>query len=164
MQIAIIGGGLSGLVSAYRLSPDHNITIYEKSAEIGGLLSSYHREKYSIERYYHHFFSGDAHFLQLLDELHVSDDILWLKGSTGTYQDGNIYPLTTPFEILRYPHLTLHEKLRLAIFTKKVKNLNLTDLDTISAEKFLTRELGEKIFRSFFRPLLHSKFSQNATR
>ncbi|HOJ97785.1 MAG TPA: FAD-dependent oxidoreductase, partial [Methanospirillum sp.] len=37
MRIAIIGGGISGLVSAYKLSPDHKITIYEKSAEIGGL-------------------------------------------------------------------------------------------------------------------------------
>lgn len=162
MRIAIIGGGISGLVSGYRLSKDHKITIYEKSAEIGGLLSSYHRKAYSIERYYHHFFSGDRAFLHLLDELNLSDTILWLKGSTGTYQNGTIYPLTTPLEILLYPHLSVFEKFRLALFTKKIKHFDLSHLDTISAEKFLTEQLGEKIYRSFFRPLLNSKFGQNA--
>lgn len=162
MRIAIIGGGISGLVSAYRLSPDHKITIYEKSAEIGGLLSSYHREIYSIERYYHHFFSGDTAFLHLLEELNLSEKILWLKGSTGTYQNKAVYPLTTPLEILRYPHLSILDKFRLALFTKKVKTFNLSNLDGVSAEKFLTEQLGEKIFRSFFRPLLNSKFGQNA--
>lgn len=162
MRIAIIGGGISGLVSAYKLSPNHEITIYEKSAEIGGLLSSYHREKYSIEKYYHHFFSGDTSFLNLLKELNLSDRILWLKGSTGTWVSGTLYPLTTPFEILRYPHLSLYDKFRLALFTKKAKTFDTIKLDTISAEKFLTEQLGEKIYRSFFRPLLNSKFGQNA--
>lgn len=162
MRIAIIGGGISGLVSAYRLSPNHKITIYEKSAEIGGLLSSYRRETYSIERYYHHFFSGDTALLYLLEELNLSDKILWLKGSTGTYQNGRVCPLTTPLEILRYPHLSVFDKFRLGLFTKKVKTFDLTKLDRVSAEKFLTEQLGERIFRSFFRPLLNSKFGQNA--
>lgn len=162
MRIAIIGGGLSGLVSGYRLSPCHNISIYEKSGEIGGLVSSYTREHYSVERYYHHFFSRDTCLLNLLEELNLSNEILWLKGSTGTYQNGNVYPLTTPLEILKYPHLSLCDKFRLALFTKKVNRFHISDLDAISAEKFLIGELGEKIYRSFFRPLLNSKFGQNA--
>ncbi len=162
MRIAIIGGGISGLVSAYRLSPNHKITIYEKSAEIGGLLSSYYREGYAIEKYYHHFFSGDTQFLHLLDELGLKEKICWLNGSTGTYQNGRIYPLTTPLEILRYPYLSIADKFRLALFTKKIKSYDPEQLDTISAEKFLTGQLGEKIYRSFFRPLLNSKFGQNA--
>ena len=162
MRIAIIGGGVSGLVSAYKLSKDHKITIYEKSAEIGGLLSSYHRENYSIEKYYHHFFSGDTSFLNLLDELNLSHKILWLMGSTGTLFNGTLYPLTTPFEILCYPHLSMIDKFRLALFTKKTKTFDLLKLDGISAEKFLTEQLGDKIFQSFFRPLLNSKFGQNA--
>lgn len=162
MRIAIIGGGLSGLVSAYRLSPDHEITIYEKSAELGGLLSSYHRGTYSIERYYHHFFTGDESFLHLLDELRLTEDILWLKGSTGTYLNGVIYPLTTPIEILRYPHLTIPDKIKLGLFTKKVRTFDLSELDAISAEKFLHEQVGDKIYQSFFRPLLKSKFGMNA--
>lgn len=36
MKIGIIGGGISGLGAAYLLSPDHEVTLYEKNAYIGG--------------------------------------------------------------------------------------------------------------------------------
>src|SRR5690242_3885451 len=35
-KIAIVGTGISGLGSAYLLNPDHDITVYEKAARIGG--------------------------------------------------------------------------------------------------------------------------------
>ncbi len=35
-KIAIVGTGISGLGSAFLLNPDHDITVYEKSAQIGG--------------------------------------------------------------------------------------------------------------------------------
>ena len=35
-KIAIIGTGISGLGSAFLLNPDHEITVYEKAARIGG--------------------------------------------------------------------------------------------------------------------------------
>lgn len=36
MKIAVIGSGVSGLVSAYLLAPHHQVVIIEKSARIGG--------------------------------------------------------------------------------------------------------------------------------
>ena len=36
MKIAIIGTGISGLGAAYLLAPNHDITVYEKNAYIGG--------------------------------------------------------------------------------------------------------------------------------
>ena len=35
-KIAILGTGISGLGSAFLLNPDHEITVYEKAARIGG--------------------------------------------------------------------------------------------------------------------------------
>jgi len=35
-RIAIVGGGISGLASAYLLCPDHDITIYEAAPRLGG--------------------------------------------------------------------------------------------------------------------------------
>ena len=161
MRIAIIGGGLTGLAAGFRLSPSHEIIIIEKEKMAGGLLSSYQRPGYSIERYYHHFFSGDKKLLALLSDLGIQNDIVWLKGSTGTLIDGKIFPLTTPFEIIRYPYLSLTDKLKLALFTKRAKDLLSDELDNISAEEFIIHNLGDRIFRSFFRPLLISKFGSN---
>ncbi len=36
MRIAIIGGGISGLVAGYRLQEDHDVTLYEANDYIGG--------------------------------------------------------------------------------------------------------------------------------
>ncbi len=37
MRIAVIGSGISGMVSAYLLSQDHDIVLYEANDYIGGL-------------------------------------------------------------------------------------------------------------------------------
>jgi predicted NAD/FAD-binding protein len=36
MRIAVIGSGISGMVAAYRLSRDHEVTVYESGAYVGG--------------------------------------------------------------------------------------------------------------------------------
>jgi predicted NAD/FAD-binding protein len=36
MRIAVIGSGISGMVAAYRLCPEHDVTVYESAAHIGG--------------------------------------------------------------------------------------------------------------------------------
>ena len=36
MKIAVIGGGISGLMAAYRLNDSHQITLYEANSYVGG--------------------------------------------------------------------------------------------------------------------------------
>ena len=36
MRIAIVGAGISGLVAAHRLHPEHDITVYEAGDHVGG--------------------------------------------------------------------------------------------------------------------------------
>ena len=36
MRIAVVGSGISGMVAAYRLSPEHEVTVFESGAHIGG--------------------------------------------------------------------------------------------------------------------------------
>ncbi len=164
MRIGIIGGGLAGLVAGYSLSNDHEVVILEKERELGGFLSSYVLDNYSIERYYHHFFSGDRSLMALLDELNLHQDIIWLSGSTGSFKDGEIHPLTSPLEILRYPYLHLMDKARLGLFTKRAPRMDMAQLDDVTAKEFIISELGTRVYESFFEPLLKSKFGQNADR
>lgn len=160
MHICVIGGGLTGLSAALRLSGDHTVTVLEMDEEPGGCLSSYRLPDYAIESLYHHCFSGDRHLLSLIDELGLTDRLEWLKGSTGYMVGGRISPLTTPFEILRYPHLSLFEKIRLGLFVLGSKNTDYKSLDEIPAERFIREKLGDQIYRSFFEPLLRSKFGE----
>ncbi len=53
MKIAIVGAGISGLVSAYLLSQDHDITVYEAADYIGGHTNTvsvqFNGRKYEVD-------------------------------------------------------------------------------------------------------------------
>jgi protoporphyrinogen oxidase len=158
MRICILGGGLCGLAASLRLSRSSEVTLLERDRELGGCLSSYRLDGCWVERFYHHCFAGDAHLLSLLAEIGLSDRLEWLRGTTGSFAGGKVYPLNTPLEILRYPHLSALDKARLALFTLGAKRMKAGDLDMVTARDFIIARLGEEIYRQFFRPLIRSKF------
>ncbi|MDD1662688.1 MAG: FAD-dependent oxidoreductase, partial [Methanomicrobiales archaeon] len=158
MRVCILGGGLCGLVAALHLSESSEVTLLEREKDPGGCLSSYRLDGAWVERFYHHCFSGDSHLLSLLSKIGLSDRVEWLRGTTGSFADGKIYPLNTPLEILRYPYLNIFDKARLALFTQRARRQRLEDLDMMTARDFIVDRLGEKIYSQFFRPLLMSKF------
>jgi len=164
MKICIVGGGLTGLVAAFRLGPGHEVDLYEKRDHLGGCLSSYHIDGYWLEEFYHHCFSGDSDLFSLMKELSIDDCLEWLNGTTGYYSNNTIYPLSSPLEILKYPELSLADKVRLALIVMKAKRMDAGDLDQVTARDFILESLGEKIYRSFFEPLLVSKFGENRDR
>ena len=158
MKICVVGGGLCGLVSALNLAESHQVDLFERRPIAGGCLGSYRIDDYWIEEYYHHCFAGDARLLALIEALGVADRLEWLRGSTGYCVDGTIHPLTSPTEILLYPHLTLIEKARLGLLTLRSRGLDVSALDGITAEDYILDTLGAGIYASFFEPLLKSKF------
>jgi protoporphyrinogen oxidase len=158
MRICIIGGGLTGLVAAHALTGEHDVQLLEKMPYLGGCLSSYDVNGYWIERYYHHCFSGDNHLFDLLRGLGLSDSLEWRTGTTGYYSGGTIYPLNTPWEILRYPELSFIDKAKLGYLTLTAKNADLSALDDVPAERYIIDHLGRNVYSSFFEPLLKSKF------
>ena len=158
MRIGIIGGGLTGLVAAHALAGEHEVQLFEKMPYLGGCLSSYDVNGYWIERYYHHCFSGDNHLFTLLRDLGLFESLEWRTGTTGYYSGGTIYPLNTPWEILRYPDLSVIDKAKLGYLTLTAKHADIPALDDVPAERYILDHLGRNIYASFFEPLLKSKF------
>ena len=107
MKIAIIGGGLTGLVAAHALAGEYEVELFEKLPYLGGCLSSYNMKDYWIERYYHHCFSSDTALFTLLKETGLTKKLEWMNGTTGYFAGNHIYPLNTPREILAYPESVL---------------------------------------------------------
>ena len=158
MRICIIGGGLTGLVAAHALAGEHEVELFEKMPYLGGCLSSYDVNGYWIERYYHHCFSGDNHLFTLLRDLGLFESLEWRTGTTGYFSSGTIYPLNTPWEILRYPELSVIDKAKLGYLTLTAKHADIPSLDDVPAERYILDHLGRNIYTSFFEPLLKSKF------
>ncbi len=167
MTTVIIGGGLAGLAAAYRLAGRDEIILIEKEPELGGVASSYSIQTpylntgiYHIEKYYHHIFAGDKELITLIEELGLSDKLEWLRGTTGYYFDGKIYPMNTPFEILKA--LPLMDVIRLTWLVLKARAIkDTTPFDDITAKEWIINTAGESVYNNFFLPLLQSKFGDN---
>jgi protoporphyrinogen oxidase len=165
MKTIIIGGGLAGLAAAYRLAGNDDITIIEKENELGGMASSYSVPKsnngaYHIEKYYHHIFASDHELISLIEELGHGDRLEWLRGTTGYYLNGKIYPMNTPIEILRA--LPLMDVIRLTWLVLKAKAIkDRIPYDEITAKQWIIDTAGESVYNNFFLPLLVSKFGDN---
>ncbi len=160
MTTVIIGGGLAGLAAAYRLAGKDEVTIIEKEHELGGMASSYDINGYNIEKYYHHIFAGDNELIALIEELGLGNRLEWLRGTTGYYFKGKIYPMNTPFEILRA--LPPVDVIRLTWLVFKAKTIkDRTPFDEITAKEWIISTAGESVYNNFFLPLLSSKFGDN---
>ena len=160
MKTVIIGGGLAGLAAAYKLGPKDEIILIEKEPELGGMASSYKICGYTIEKYYHHIFASDKELISLIEELGLGNRLEWLKGTTGYYFDDKIYPMNTPFEILKA--LSLMDVIRLTFLVLKARSIKASPLfDEITAKKWIIDTAGESVYNNFFLPLLSSKFGEN---
>ena len=160
MTTVIIGGGLAGLAAGYKLAGKDKIIIIEKEPELGGMASSYKIDNYFIEQYYHHIFASDIELISLIEELGLIDRLEWLKGTTGYYFDGKIYPMNSPLEILKA--LPLMDVIRLTLLVLKAKSIkDRTPFDDITAKEWIIETAGESVYDNFFLPLLSSKFGDN---
>jgi len=161
MDIAIIGAGLTGLSAGYELAKRGFIVNIFENKRVGGLASSYQIGNYYIERYYRHIFRSDDAILQLISDLGLNDNLEWFKGTTGYHIEGKMYPLNTPSEILKFPYLSLSDKIKLGLLVLRSRKKNLEELDDITAKELIFKQCGESLYRNFFEPLLRSKFGDN---
>ena len=74
MKIAVIGAGFGGLAAALDLvKAGHAVTVFEADAGPGGLAAGFKEPgwDWSVEKFYHHWFTSDQHMFQLFQELGI---------------------------------------------------------------------------------------------
>lgn len=111
------------------------------------------------ERFYHVILPSDEHLLPLLGELGIRDCVYWTETSLGFLYDRLSYGLNGPLDLLRFKPISIPDRLRLAATALYDKwTLRAERLDEITAEHWLTRVSGRRVFDRFWRPLLEAKF------
>jgi protoporphyrinogen oxidase len=115
-----------------------------------------------FEKFYHHIFETDKEIVGLLKELALEDKLVWKSGKTGTYYQGKITQLDSPFSVLKYSPLRLVDRLRLGLVLGYLKiTRNYGQFEKVTATSWLKKYMGERAYNIIWEPLLKGKFQEN---
>lgn len=162
MKTAIIGAGVAGLAAAYDLLNDgHEVTVFEASNHTGGLASGFQDEKWQwpLERFYHHLFKSDKAIIALVEELGFSDRLFFPRPTTSVIFNGRIEPFDSPFRWFTFSGFRLWDTFRFGLVSAYLRFSNpWRKLEQHTADAWLRRWYGDKIYETVWRPLLIGKF------
>ena len=161
----IVGAGFAGLSAALELARRGvAVTILEAEPEVGGLAGTFDVNGERLEKFYHHWFTNDRHVNELVRELGEDDRIVYRPTRTGMYFANHIFRLSSPIDVLRFTPLPLVDRVRLGILALRARGVqNWRALEDETAEEWLIRLGGERVYRVVWQPLLEGKFGPFAS-
>ena len=169
-RLAVVGGGISGLTAAHRLSqlmPAADVHLFEAGERLGGVLNTLRTEELLIEQGADSFLNKLPHALQLCRELGIDGDLIPTNEQHRralVWHDGQLLPVPEGFvvirpksmwQMMRSPLLSWMGKLRLLAepWLAVPKDVERDDFDQSVAE-FATARLGKEVFERLVQPLL----------
>lgn len=161
-RIAIVGGGLAGLVAADRLlDAGLSVTVLEKYPEAGGLVGVQSVGGTPLERFYHHLFTSDVDYVDLAKELGLGDEIQWLPSKMGFYTGGKLFDFGTPASLLKFAPLSLMGKLAFVRSTLKLRGIHdWKPLEPETAAGWLKGHGYTEVYEKVWGPLLFQKYGR----
>lgn len=162
MEIAVVGGGLSGLVAARRLAvAGHDVTLYEKRPTVGGRVRSHHQDGYIFDRGFQVLFTAYPAVRRELDVEALNlrrfrpGAVLCRPGNRSTIAD----PLRDPrggLQTLISRDLSLGDKLRVLALRLQLSGRTLDEINTApdeSIESYLRgRGFSDRFIQNFAKP------------
>jgi protoporphyrinogen oxidase len=163
-RVAVIGGGLAGLVAADRLlGAGVPVTLFEKYPEAGGLVGIVTVGGTPLERYYHHLFTSDIDYVSFAKEFDLEKDLLWLKSRMGFLSGGRLYDFGTPASLLRFKPLGLVGRLQFVLSTLKLRqSSDWKRLEGETAMGWMRRNGYGRALDAVWGPLLRQKYGRRA--
>ncbi|MEF3255483.1 MAG: protoporphyrinogen oxidase [Deferribacterales bacterium] len=166
MDIAVLGGGISGISAAFLLQElknrsnlDINIKLFEKNIRWGGSIVTSHEDLFTIEGGPNGFLDSKPHTLELIKMAGLSEQLLpsnELARKRYIMRNGILHRLPeNPPAFLKSSLLTFKGKMRILseIFIKK------SELDDESVADFARRRLGEEALDYLIGPMVSGIFA-----
>ncbi|MFC4852735.1 FAD-dependent oxidoreductase [Actinophytocola glycyrrhizae] len=162
-HVAVLGGGICGLATAYRLTRSgHRVTLIEGSDQLGGLGTFFAWRDGWVERFYHCVMPSDDELLGLLAELGLADEVRWRRTEMGMIVDGRHHAFNTARDLLRFTPLGLPDRIRFGVVSLLLRGLGRgRDLDDTRTEDWLRGLYGNAVWETLLAPMFGSKFGHS---
>ncbi len=164
-NVAVIGAGFGGLSAAFDLiKAGHKVTIFENSDVPGGLAGGYKddRWEWSVEKFYHHWFTSDKHMFGIIRELGLESKVLVRNPKTVMYFKEKFYPFDSILSALLYPGLGYgFNKIRfglVGVYMRLTKNWKPMEKTTVAA--WMRKWAGNKVYSEMWEPMVVGKFGE----
>jgi protoporphyrinogen oxidase len=164
-KIAIIGAGFGGLSAAFDLiKAGHEVTVFENASTPGGLAAGYKEPgwEWSVEKFYHHWFTSDAHMFKLIHELALDAKVMIRSPKTVMYFKDKFYRFDSYLSALLYPGLGYGiNKIRfglVGVYLRLTKNWQPMEKTTVAA--WMRKWAGKKVYNQMWEPMVVGKFGE----
>jgi protoporphyrinogen oxidase len=163
MKIGIIGAGFGGMAAAYDLrKAGHNVTVFESANFVGGLASGFKEPHWdwAVEKFYHHWFASDKHMLTLIEELGLSDGVIFPRPYTVLLHKGKWYPFDSILKALLFPGLGFGlNKIRFGLVGLYLRlTNNWKPFERVTVEEWMRKWAGKEVYEQMWQPLVIGKF------
>lgn len=157
------------MTAAYELGKlGYKTVIFERMTELGGLASTFQVEPgVPLERGYHHWFTSDTHVVAQMGELGLGDRVQWIPSRTGWFEQGKIWNMVSPTDLLRLGTIPLIDRIRLGAATGYLTYLqqskdNLPKYESITAHDWWKKFTGDTVWDKVWGPMFRGKFGARA--
>lgn len=163
LKIGIIGAGMTGLAAAWDFAKaGHEVTIYEAGERVGGLAAGFQDENWdwTLEKFYHHWFTTDDDLLTLAEEMGVRDKVIFPRPKTSYWIDGKpVRSEISPSAI--FLPVSLIATIRMGLGGMFVKLSPFWSFfERVTADEWMRKWMGNEAYEKFFKPLLIGKFAE----
>lgn len=175
-RIAIVGGGITGLAAAHRITelrPQWAVTVFDADSRLGGVLQTEQFEGFMIERSADMFSTREPWALDLCERIGLTNQLLntnvqgrkamvVCRGALQSIPDG--FTLMAPARLgpmLRSGILSWKGKLRLAC-EPLIGRRRSTDDESL--ESFAVRRAGREAFERIIQPLISGIYTADPAR
>ena len=115
----------------------------------------------NLEKYYRHIFKSDKEAIELIKELGLENKLIWPATKMGYLSGNKMYEFGTPISLLKFKPLSFIDKMRFGFNIIHIKLINnYKKIEKYTAEEWLKKRIGEKVYSTIWEPLLLSKFGE----
>ncbi|MCI0184499.1 protoporphyrinogen oxidase [Sulfoacidibacillus ferrooxidans] len=169
-HVVIIGGGITGLVAAYRLHQLYasetegaiSCTLVEKEGRLGGKIQTKRTDAYTLEVGPDSIFTRKPAGVEFMKEIGLHDTMIPVSSQGGTlvWHQGKLHPLPPGIQTGVPSDLSAFAKTKLVSLQGKARALlevllpHVPYPDDVSVGEFLRKRLGNEIVDTLAAPLL----------